>query len=188
MVMVRSQGWTVKIEPCQPAITTAGTCKLSTTRDCAHVHRLRDHSRVARHARHRCAHGGKATSHDDTAPDARSSERRASAAPPTPGSKARCPATACPVSSRSDSGRQCRACRVNRNGGYRAQRPPAAPRGARHTRTDRRFSALFSMTMRAFCTRRDEHSAPVVLRARSARFAFLRAGSDLTDPAPAAGA
>ena len=60
--------------------------------------------------------------------------------------------------------------------------------GARHTRTDRRFSALFSMTMRAFCTRRDEHSAPVVLRARSARFAFLRAGSDLTDPAPAAGA
>ena len=115
MVMVRSQGWTVKIEPCQPAITATRrhVQALNNARLCARP--PSQTSRVARHARHRCAHGGKATSHDDTAPDARSSERRASAAPPTPGSKARCPATACPVSARSDSGRPCRACRVNRN-------------------------------------------------------------------------
>jgi hypothetical protein len=50
--------------------------------------------------------------------------------------------------------------------------------GQSPARTDRRLGALFSVTMRAFCTRRDEHSAPVVLHARSARFAYLRGGAD----------
>jgi hypothetical protein len=37
------------------------------------------------------------------------------------------------------------------------------------TSEQRRFSALFSVTMRAFCTRRDEHSVPLVLHVNSAR-------------------